>query len=104
MSEEAGTERATATDRLPPFPLVEVLWVDAFNLAAGWRDIERIRADADEQILNWSAGYLIGETPDSIVITVAINHDFEQAAGGLTVIPRVQVRQIRNLRRGRMRG
>lgn len=103
MTEEAGTERATATGRLPHFRLVEVQWVDAFNLAAGWRDIAEIAKDADDQIRNWSAGYLIAETESAIAITVAVNHDFEQAAGGLTVIPRVQILTIRDLRRGTIR-
>jgi hypothetical protein len=76
-------------------PIVEIEWVDAYNLPTGWHLIEDVLADADEIVTGRSAGYLVGETERAIVISAGLNAEGDQVTGGIVVIPRVAVLSCR---------
>lgn len=84
--------------RLPPFPVVEVEWVDAWNVAAGWHDVSSLSDGAHDVIRAFSAGYLIVASPEVLIVAVALSDDYSQASGGIIVIPRRAVVAFRHLR------
>jgi len=75
------------------FDLVEVIWDDATDLPAGW-------SDEDPEIkpaLALSAGFLVKETKDHIVL--ALDLDADGHHNGRSQIPRGMVKTMKVLRK-----
>ena len=75
------------------FDLVECIWDDATELAAGWSDeVEEI-----EPALAISVGFLVKETKDHIVL--ALDIDANGHHNGRSQIPRGMVKKMKVLRK-----
>lgn len=75
------------------FPMVEVIWDDASELAAGWAD----EVEETEPQLALSVGFLIKQTKEHIIIAQDI--DAHKHHNGRGQIPMGMVKRIKVIRK-----
>lgn len=75
--------------------MVEVRWVDSWNLQSGWHSRAKLRRDADDLPKQRTVGFVVAETRDTVVI--ASNEGQWGDYSAVTAIPRRSITRVREL-------
>lgn len=77
-----------------PFPLVEVIWLDAASDPQGWEAVETMAEVAAEEV--WTVGFLVKESANALLIASSVCK--EKTCNSRMTIPRGMVKSMRYLR------
>lgn len=80
---------------------VEVAWIDSAARYEWHPEHEALRESEDDYMLCCSVGYVLRETSDKLTLTQSFtaNHDGTRDVGGTLSIPKLAIREIKELRR-----
>lgn len=73
--------------------LVEIRWVDSWNLASGWHRRKWVRRRADDLPKQRTVGYLVAKTKRTLVVASSLNRSGGVAA--VVAIPRSAITKVR---------
>lgn len=79
-----------AQGSIPPFSIVEILWLDAQSYAVDWETLLTVKGHTMARTL--SAGYLIEDAPEHYSIAMILN---TEAIGSGLIIPKGCVQDVR---------
>lgn len=75
--------------------LIYVEWVDSFSVGVPiWNPVEDVSQAANQRTICKSAGFMIEETREHVVVAGHLGHD-EQQCGGHIIIPKVAIKKRR---------
>jgi len=77
-----------------PFPLVEVIWLDAITDPQGWEDVETMEAVAAAEVL--TVGFLVKESASAWLVASTVCE--EKTCNSRITIPKGMVKSLRYLR------